>query len=245
MILEAIEKAGYKPGKDICARARRRRRASSSTRSSKTYNLEGESKELDATRHGRLLRASWAEQYPIVSIEDGLAEDDWDGWKQLTEGARRQGPARRRRPVRHQHRAPQAAASRRASPTDPRQGEPDRHADRDARRRSSTAHRARLDRDHLAPLGRDRGHVHRRPRRRHQRRPDQDRLARALGSRREVQPAAPHRGGAGRDRHLGRLARPALEPNPLPPRTRGEGKENRRGRRVGRPETHRPGGATS
>ena len=49
--------------------------------------------------------------YPIVSIEDGLDEDDWDGWKALTDRARRQGPARRRRPLRHQRRAPRSAAS--------------------------------------------------------------------------------------------------------------------------------------
>ena len=49
---------------------------------------------------------------------------------------------------------------------------------------------------HLAPVGRDRRHDHRRPRRRDRRRPDQDRLGQPLGSRREVQPAAAHRGGA-------------------------------------------------
>ena len=50
-------------------------------------------------------------QYPIVSIEDGLAEGDWDGWALLTERARHAHPARRRRPVRHQPRR----SSRRAS----------------------------------------------------------------------------------------------------------------------------------
>ena len=48
--------------------------------------------------------AKWAKDYPIVSLEDGLAEDDWDGWKILTEAARRQDSAGRRRSVRHQHR---------------------------------------------------------------------------------------------------------------------------------------------
>jgi enolase len=83
-------------------------------------------------------------------------------------GARRPRPARRRRPVRDQRRAarPRHPAERRQ--LDPHQGQPDRHAHRDAR-----GHRARpRDRvlvDHLAPLGRDRGHVHRRPRGRHER----------------------------------------------------------------------------
>ena len=44
-------------------------------------------------------------KYPIISIEDGMAEDDWDGWKMLTDQLGEQDPARGRRPVRHQHRA--------------------------------------------------------------------------------------------------------------------------------------------
>ena len=52
-------------------------------------------------------------KWPIRSIEDGLAEDDWDGWQKLTTRTRRQGPARRRRPVRHQHQAPASEASTR------------------------------------------------------------------------------------------------------------------------------------
>ena len=50
--------------------------------------------------------AELVDAYPLVSIEDPLVEDDWDGWKTLTDRARRQGAARRRRPVRHQPRAP-------------------------------------------------------------------------------------------------------------------------------------------
>ncbi len=51
--------------------------------------------------------ADLVSSYPIVSIEDPLDEDDWDGWKTITDRARRQDPDRRRRPVRHQRRAPQ------------------------------------------------------------------------------------------------------------------------------------------
>ena len=61
--------------------------------------------------------ADLCDRYPIVSIEDGMAEDDWDGWAALTEGARRPRAARRRRRVRHQLRAARARASSRASPT--------------------------------------------------------------------------------------------------------------------------------
>src|SRR5262249_10038112 len=78
---------------------------------------------------------------------------------------------------------------------DPHQGEPDRDAQRDAGDdRPRQAERLR-DRD-LAPLGRERGHDDRRPRRRDERGPDQDRLALANGPGREVQPAPPDRRGA-------------------------------------------------
>ena len=80
---------------------------------------------------GRLGRPE--REYPIVSIEDGLAEDDWDGWKRLTD-ARQQDAARRRRPLRDEHRAPAARDRGRRRELDPRQGEPDRDGDRDARR---------------------------------------------------------------------------------------------------------------
>ena len=63
------------------------------------------------------LYKTWIDRYPIVSIEDGLAEDDWDGWARLTEALGSAGAARRRRPVLHQRRAPGARASRRASRT--------------------------------------------------------------------------------------------------------------------------------
>jgi enolase len=45
------------------------------------YDLEGEGKSLDAAEHGRLSGRPGATNYPIVSIEDGMAEDDWAGWK--------------------------------------------------------------------------------------------------------------------------------------------------------------------
>ncbi|MEI2700335.1 MAG: hypothetical protein V9E94_19135 [Microthrixaceae bacterium] len=61
--------------------------------------------------------ADLCDRYPIVSIEDGMAEEDWDGWAAAHPEARRPGAARRRRPVRHQLRTPRVAASTAASPT--------------------------------------------------------------------------------------------------------------------------------
>jgi enolase len=81
MILEAIEKAGYRPGEQIalgldCA-------ASEFHKDGK-YHLEGEGLVLSAAEWTDIL-AGWCDKYPIVSIEDGMGEADWDGWKHLTE----------------------------------------------------------------------------------------------------------------------------------------------------------------
>ena len=105
-----------------------------------------------------------------------LAEDDWDGWELADARARRPRAARRRRSLRHEPRAPAARHRRGRRERDPGQGEPDRHADRDAGRRSSSRRR-RLHGGDLAPLGRDRGRDDRRPRGRDERRADQDRRA--------------------------------------------------------------------
>ena len=62
----------------------------------------------------------WADmcgRYPIVSIEDGMAEEDWDGWAVLTDKIGDRVPARGRRPVRHQHRAPRPGHRGRRAPT--------------------------------------------------------------------------------------------------------------------------------
>src|SRR3954465_9302038 len=82
VVVEAIEKAGYKPGKDV-ALALDVASSELYDAKKKTYNLEGEGKELDAAGlvafYGKLCEA-----FPIVSIEDGMAENDWDGWVALT-----------------------------------------------------------------------------------------------------------------------------------------------------------------
>jgi enolase len=81
LIVDAIEKAGYEPGKDVAIALDP---ASSEFYKEGTYRLRGEGRSLDA---GGLvgLYQDWTARYPIVSIEDGMAEDDWDGWKLLTE----------------------------------------------------------------------------------------------------------------------------------------------------------------
>ncbi|MDP1698420.1 MAG: phosphopyruvate hydratase [Xanthomonadaceae bacterium] len=79
-ILEAIVKAGYSPGEDIMLGLDA---AASEFYENGKYNLLGEGKRLSSEQFTEFL-ADWSRQYPIISIEDGMAEDDWDGWAQLT-----------------------------------------------------------------------------------------------------------------------------------------------------------------
>ncbi len=81
VILKAIADAGYKAGSQILLGLDV---ASSEFHRDGIYDLAGEGRKLDAAGFVGLL-ASWCDRYPIVSIEDGMAEDDWAGWKQLTE----------------------------------------------------------------------------------------------------------------------------------------------------------------
>lgn len=80
-ILKSIEKAGYKPGEDIylaldCAATEYFKDGN--------YVMAGEGKTLSSAENAAYL-AALAKDYPIISIEDGMAEDDWDGWKALTD----------------------------------------------------------------------------------------------------------------------------------------------------------------
>ena len=80
-VMKAIEKAGYRPGEDIFLAIDA---ASTEFYKGGVYNLAGESKKLDA---GGMVDywANLVSRYPIISLEDGMAEDDWDGWKALTD----------------------------------------------------------------------------------------------------------------------------------------------------------------
>ena len=80
-IMQSIEKAGYKPGEDVylamdCA--------ASEYYKDEKYNLKGEGVSLGSDEMVRYLE-NLVNKYPIISIEDGMDEDDWDGWKALTQ----------------------------------------------------------------------------------------------------------------------------------------------------------------
>jgi enolase len=81
LIVEAIGRAGYKPGEDVALALDV---AASELFSSGSYKLAGEGKTLSAPQLVDLYE-DWIGRYPIISIEDGMAEDDWDGWKLLTD----------------------------------------------------------------------------------------------------------------------------------------------------------------
>ncbi len=83
VIMEAITKAGYKPGKDVLLALDP---ASSEfyDAKKKIYNLKGEGKKLTSEQMIEFYEAL-VKKYPVISIEDGLAEDDWDGWKLMTQ----------------------------------------------------------------------------------------------------------------------------------------------------------------
>ncbi len=82
MLVRAIEEAGYRPGEevglglDVAA-------SSLWDPERKVYVLEREGKELSGAELGELYR-EWADRYPLVSVEDGLGEEDWEGWREMT-----------------------------------------------------------------------------------------------------------------------------------------------------------------
>ena len=138
MIAEAVKAAGYKFGKDIFVALDP---AASRTVATKPRKQEGLQVLQEQSRGNRQLRepwstiwADWIDKYPIRSLEDGMAENDWDGWKKLTDklGKKIQlvgddlfvtNTEVPRQGHRHRHRQ-----------LDPGEGQPDRHAHRDLRR---------------------------------------------------------------------------------------------------------------
>lgn len=82
VIIEAIQNAGYKPGEEVFIALDP---ASSEIFKDGKYNLTSENRILNPEEMAQFY-IDWASKYPIISIEDGMAEEDWEGWKMLTEG---------------------------------------------------------------------------------------------------------------------------------------------------------------
>ena len=81
LLMEAIDRAGYSAGTDIALAVDA---AGSEFYSDGAYRLEAENRALRGTEWADVL-TTWCDKYPIISIEDGMAENDWDGWKYLTD----------------------------------------------------------------------------------------------------------------------------------------------------------------
>ena len=81
LLVEAIERAGYKPADEIAIALDI---AATELFHDNLYDLAGEGKQYPAADFAAYLDG-FCERYPIVSIEDGMAEDDWDGWKAFTD----------------------------------------------------------------------------------------------------------------------------------------------------------------
>ena len=182
------------------------------------YVLAGEGRTPRRRRDGRLLGRPVRPRTRSCRSRTAWPRRTGTAGPPLTDARRRPGAARRRRPVRHQRRAPRAGHRAPAWPT-----RSSSRSTRSARspRRSTTvglATRTGYTRGDVAPLGRDRGRHHRRPRRGHQLRPDQDRRPGPLRPRGQVQPAAAHRGAPRRGRRLPRPRRALAGGEALPSR---------------------------
>ena len=204
-------RSSRRPSARATASASRSRSTRRRARSSRTARYRFEGRDARTGRDDRASGAASSTRYPIVSIEDGAAEDDWDAWAELTTRARRARPARRRRPLRHEPRA--AAAGDRRGVGNSILVKVNQigtltetiEAIRLAQANGYTAvmsHRSGETEDAtIADLAVALGDG-----------PDQDRRARALRPRREVQPAAADRGGARRAARVPGLGRVSARP---------------------------------
>ena len=190
LIAEAVKAAGFTLGTDI---ALAMDVAASEFFEKGSYTFEGKKVKTDAMVD---YYADLVANYPIVSIEDPLDEEDWDGWKAITDALGTQAQLvgddlfvtnveRLQRGIDGgQANAMLVKVNQIGSLTETLDA-------------VELAHRAGFRNMMSHRSGRDRGHHDRRPRRGHQLRPDQDGRTRSFGPRREVQPAPPHRGRAG------------------------------------------------
>ena len=200
--MAAIGKAGYKAGDDVmlaldCA--------ATEFFKDGAYVYGGENKTRSRSEQAKYL-ADLAARYPIVSIEDGMSEDDMDGWKELTDliGSKCQLVGDDLF-VTNVTRLADGIKNGRANSILVKVNQIGTLTETLERGRDGL--QGRLHRRDVAPLRRDRGFHHRRSRGRHQLRPDQNRLAGALRPHRQVQPVAADRAGTGQRRRNMRAGR--------------------------------------
>jgi len=126
LLMEAIRRCGLRSG----ARRRHRDRSGDVRALTRTVTMSCAGGDHARLRRPRRIRwESWVDKYPIVSLEDGWPEDDWDGWKLLTDRLGGSGAAGGGRQLRHQQRAFATGNRRRHRELDPHQAQPDRYGD--------------------------------------------------------------------------------------------------------------------
>ncbi len=194
-ILQAIEKAGYRPGEDVYI-ALDAATSEFYLADENMYHLKWSTGDKLTPQQMSDFWKDWVNKYPIISIEDGMAEDDWDGWKLHTDaiGDRCQLVGDDLF-VTNVERLKMGLEKKVANSILIKLNQIGTLTQQD-------------DSHHQPPQRRDRGHHHRRPRGGHERRPHQDRLRLPHRPHLQVQPAVAHRGGP---RRPGLLPRQGLQ----------------------------------
>ena len=192
-ILRAVDKAGYKPATQIMIALDP---AATELYENGKYKLAKEGRELSSDEMVDFW-AGWIDKYPIISLEDGLAEDDWDGWRQLRArvGDRVQLVGDDLL-VTNTDRLARGIKERAANSILVKVNQIGTLTEIAGCHRNGQARR--LDGGHFAPFRRNRRHHYRRHRRGDGGRSDQDRRTGPHRPRRQVQPVAAHRRGAWR-----------------------------------------------
>ncbi len=187
-ILEAIDKAGYRAGKDIYLGLDV---ASTEFFKDGVYELESEGRKFNASEFADYL-AGLVAKYPIVTVEDGMSEGDWDGWAILTRKLGSKVQLVGDDIVRDQHQDFCRRDRQEDRQCHSHQAKSNRHPDRNlGRHRHGIQGEVRGGR--IASLRGNRGCHHRGYRGGDHRHADKDRFHVALGSRRQIQSAAAHR----------------------------------------------------
>ena len=193
LVLEAVASAGYKAGGDVFLALDV---ASSEMWDNGRYVFKKSGEPPRTVEQMVDMLTEWAREYPIISIEDGVAESDWTGWKLLTKAVGDNVQLVGDDVFVTNPEILSRGIAEGVGNAAPRKGEPDRHDDGNARS-DGNGPRRELRADRVAPFGRDGRRHHRRSRGRDKRRADQNRFGQPHGSGREVQPAAANRRGAG------------------------------------------------
>ena len=194
VVLQAIEAAGYRPGEDLVITLDA---AATEFFEDGQYVFRWSGGERSDAAGMVEFWKEWIAKYPIRSIEDPFDENDWHGWKALTEAVGSDvqivGDDLFVTNVERLEQGIRDGAANAILIKVNQIGTLTETLDT-----MRMAREAGFNSRRLAPLGRDRGHVHRRPRGRDRSRPDQDRFRQPDGPGRQVQPAASDRGAAGR-----------------------------------------------